>query len=335
MDKKRLSPGILLAVSPLFIAVTLMLSIMYGAKPMDWKTALDAFFSFDAANVDHQIVLHSRLPRAAGAVLIGAFLAVSGAIMQGMTRNFLASPSVLGVTDGAAFVITLFMILMPNAGSMTLIAGSFIGSILGIAAVFAVAWLIPGGMSPVKLAVLGTVLGTFLSSVSGALSIYYNVSQNVSFWFNARLHQMDPGMIQLALPFAAAGLALAVLLSKSITLISLGDEIAAGLGQRTVLIKLGSMLCVVLLTGASVALAGKIAFVGLIIPHIARFLIGIDYRWVIPCSGVMGGVFLGMSDVLSRFLNYPFETPIGVVTAAVGIPFFLYLIRKRGGGEHA
>lgn len=255
--------------------------------------------------------------------------------MQGMTRNFLASPSIMGVTDGAAFVITLCMILTPNASSMSLIASSFIGSALGVCIVFGLAWLIPGGMAPVRMAILGTIIGTFLSSLSAAISIYFHVSQNVSFWFNSRLHQIDPSVIKLSIPFAVVGIIVALLLAKSITVISLGDEVAAGLGQRTTWVKLGAMVCVMVLTGISVAMAGKIAFVGLLIPHITRYLIGVDYRWVIPCAGVLGAIFLGWSDILSRFLNYPFETPIGVVTAVIGVPFFLYLIRKKGGGEHA
>ncbi|MDF2922766.1 MAG: ferrichrome transporter permease [Paenibacillaceae bacterium] len=330
-----ISPALLLGLSPIAIVLTLLASIMYGAKSMDWTAVRDAFLNFDPGNVDHQIVLHSRLPRAAGSLLIGGFLAMSGAIMQGMTRNYLASPSIMGVTDGAAFAITLCMVLLPNASSMTLIASSFAGSALGASVVFILAWMMPGGLSPVRMAILGTIIGTFLSSVSAALSIYFHVSQNVSFWFNARLHQMDPGLIKLVIPFAVVGIAVALMLAKSITIISLGDDIAAGLGQRTLWVKIGAMCCVAVLTGVSVAMAGKIAFVGLLIPHIVRYLVGVDYRWVIPCAGVTGAVFLGLSDILSRFLNYPFETPIGVVTSAVGIPFFLYLIRKKGGNEHA
>lgn len=335
MSHKTVSPYLVLAVSPVAVVLVLLASVMYGAKTMDWTTVRDAFFHFDPDNVNHQIVLHSRLPRAAGALLIGGFLAMSGAMMQGMTRNYLASPAILGVSDGAAFAITVTMILMPNGSMLGLVASSFIGSAFGVGLVFLLSWMIPGGMSPVRMAILGTIIGTFLSSASSALAISFNISQNVSFWFNARLHQMNPDLVQLALPLGLIGLAVTLILARFITIISLGDDIAAGLGQRTFWVKLATMGCVALLTGVSVALAGKIAFVGLLIPHMTRYLVGVDYRWVIPCSGLMGAVFLGLSDVLSRFMNYPFETPIGVVTSVVGIPFFLYLIRTRGGGERA
>ncbi|TMV45536.1 iron ABC transporter permease [Paenibacillus mesophilus] len=335
MRPRHPASALILWSAPVVIVLTMLLSIRYGAKHIEIGTIRDALFRFDEGNVNHQIIMHSRLPRVVGALLVGAFLAISGALMQGMTRNYLASPSIMGVTDGSAFAITLCMVFAPNGGSMEMIFYSFAGSAFSIVLVFGLASLLPGGLSPVRMAILGTIIGTFLGSVSAALSTYFQVSQNISFWYNARLHQMDPGLIKLALPFAAVGIAGAIWISKSISILALGEDVAVGLGQKTVRIKLAATLCVVILTGISVALAGKIGFVGLIVPHIARFLVGLDYKSVIPCAGVLGGVFLALCDVLSRFLNYPFEMPIGVVTAMIGVPFFLYLTRTRGGGKHA
>ncbi|WP_110934441.1 FecCD family ABC transporter permease [Paenibacillus bouchesdurhonensis] len=313
--------------------LTILLSVLYGAKNIELSTIRDALLHFDPGNVDHQIIVHSRLPRVIGALLIGAFLAISGALMQGMTRNYLASPSIMGVSDGSAFAITLCMVFMPDSTSIEMIFYSFIGSALSIVIVFGLASLLPGGLSPVRMAILGTIIGTFLSSLSAAIAAYFQVSQNISFWYNARLHQLNPELIKLAIPFAIIGIALAVWLSKSITLLSLGEEIALSLGQKTKLIKFATMLTVVILTGISVALAGKIGFVGLIVPHIVRFLTGVNYKWIIPCSGIVGALFLALCDVLSRFLNYPYEMPIGVVTSLLGVPFFLYLIRTKGDGK--
>ncbi|MBG9787067.1 FecCD family ABC transporter permease [Brevibacillus laterosporus] len=334
MRVKKSVPVAILLTSPVFIVILMALSIVYGTKNIELSAVQDAIFHFDSGNVDHQIIIHSRLPRAVGALLIGAFLAMSGALMQGMTRNFLASPSIMGVSDGSAFVITVCMIFMPNTSSLQMIMYSLIGSAIGVGIVLGFASLLPNGMTPVRLAIIGTVIGTVLSSMSQALSTYFQISQNLSFWYNSRLHQIDPDLITLAIPFAIVGILLALFLSKSITILSLGEEIAVNLGQRTALIKGLTMLTVVILTGISVALVGKIGFVGLIVPHIARFLVGIDYRWIVPCSAVIGGIFLVFCDILSRFMNYPFETPIGVVTSLFGIPFFLYLIVKKGGEKH-
>lgn len=335
MRHKKILPAFILAMAPAVALLLIMVSIRYGAKNMTFDTVWNAVFSFDQNSLDHQIVMTSRLPRAVGAMLIGAFLAISGALMQGITRNYLASPSIMGVSDGSVFAVTLFMVLMPNAHPDLYILSSLLGSAAGAAIVFGLAWAIPQGMSPVRLAILGTVIGSFLSGTASAVATYFQLSQKVSFWYNARLHQLDPELIKLSIPFAIAGLLLSLTLTKSVSALSLGEETAAGLGMRIWLVKGLAMLAVVILTGVSVALAGKVAFVGLIIPHIARFVSGSDYRWVIPVSGVLGGLFLTASDIIARFLNYPFETPVGVVTALFGVPFFLYLIRTKGGEQRA
>lgn len=335
MREKRKLPALILWMTPVFAVLAILLSVSFGAKSMPSGTLWDAVFHFDPNNIDHQVIHVSRLPRVIGALLIGAFLAISGALMQGMTRNYLASPSIMGVSDGSVFMVTMFMVFAPSGGSVSMIVISMIGSALGAAIVFGLAWLIPHGLTPVRMAILGTIIGTFLSGVSAAVASYYQISQGLAFWYNARLHMMDPGLIKLSIPFAIVGLTLALGLSKSITVLALGDDVSAGLGQKTAMVKALAILAVIILTGVSVALAGKIAFIGLIIPHIARFLVGMDYRWIVPVSGALGGLFLAYADTLSRFMNQPFETPIGVVTALFGVPFFLYLIKRKGGGHHA
>ncbi|MCK1986170.1 MULTISPECIES: FecCD family ABC transporter permease [Peribacillus] len=334
MAKTNSLPIIILCMAPLLICFSIVLSILYGAKNIDSMTVWNAIFHYDSSNVDHTIIMASRLPRVLGALLVGAFLAISGALMQGMTRNYLASPSIMGVTDGSAFVITLCMVFAPGMSSFQMILFSMLGSALGAGIVFGFGSLLPNGLSPVRLAIIGTVIGTFLSSISAAIASYFQISQNVSFWYNSRLHQIDPNVLKLAIPCGMVGIILALFISKSITILSLGEEISINLGQRTKIVKAVALLSVICLTGIAVALVGKIGFVGLIIPHITRFLIGIDYKWIVPCAGVIGAVFLALCDVLSRFVNYPFETPIGVVTSLIGIPFFLYLIRTRGGEKN-
>lgn len=335
MQKTNAVPVTILCIAPILILFTVILSILYGAKSIDAETVWNALFHFDSSDVNHNIIITSRLPRVVAALLVGAFLAISGALMQGMTRNYLASPSIMGVTDGAAFVITLSMIFLPGMSSIGMVLCSMIGSALGAGIVFGFGSLLQNGLSPVRLAIIGTVIGTFLSSVSAAMASYFQISQNVSFWFNAKLDQVDPNIIKITIPFGIIGIILALLISKSITILSLGEEVSINLGQRTKLVKAMAILSVIFLTGTAVALVGKVGFVGLIIPHITRFIIGVDYKWILPCAGVIGGVFLALCDVLSRFVNYPFETPIGVVTSLIGIPFFLYLIRTRGGECHA
>ncbi len=242
----------------------------------------------------------------------------------------------MGVNDGSAFVITLAIVFFPGLPNYQMILLSMLGSALGAGIVFGFGSLIRNGLSPVRLAIIGTVIGTFLSSIATAIAMYFQVSQTVSAWYNTKVHMVDMDMLILSIPFGLTGLILALLSAKAITITSLGEDIAmGGLGQKTKTVRIISMLAVVCLTGTAVALVGKIAFVGLVIPHITRFLVGVDYRYIIPCAAVIGAFFLALCDVLSRVVNYPFETPIGVLTALVGVPFFLYLVRKHGGEKRA
>lgn len=330
--KDKVAWGILIA-SPFLLLMTAAVSIRYGAKAMDWETVGSALFRFDSSDINHQIIITSRVPRAVGTLLAGAALAVSGALMQGMTRNYLASPGLMGVIDGSALAITLCMALIPGGSLLTRMLFSLLGSAFGAIFVFGLGTILPGGLSPVRLAILGTVSGAFLNGLSAAIAIYYQIAQDISYWYNARLHQIRPDQLYLAAGFIVAGILMALAVSRTLTLLSLGEEVAVGLGQKTKLLKGITATAALLLTGAAVALAGKITFVGLMIPHITRFLVGADYKWRVPCAGVLGAVFLGLADLVSRFLNYPFETPVGVVTALTGVPFFLYLARTRGGKQ--
>ncbi|AVK95128.1 iron ABC transporter permease [Lysinibacillus sphaericus] len=335
MKKTNIVSFSILVASPFLIVIVALMSIMYGTKDISALTVWQAITVFDPANIDHQIIRTSRMPRMCAVLLVGAFLAVAGAVMQGITRNYLASPSLMGVNDGSAFVITLAIVFFPGLPNYQMILLSMLGSALGAGIVFGFGSLIRDGLSPVRLAIIGTVIGTFLSSIATAIAMYFQVSQTVSAWYNTKVHMVDNSMLLLSIPFGLIGLMLALFSARAITITALGDDIAIGLGQKTKAVKMVSMLAVVCLTGTAVALVGKIAFVGLVIPHITRFLVGVDYRFIIPCAALIGAFFLALCDVLSRFVNYPFETPIGVLTALVGVPFFLYLVRKHGGEKRA
>ncbi len=322
-------------VAPILIVAVTFISIIYGTKDISLHTIWQSIVNFDKSDPDHQIIRSNRIPRAIAVLCVGAFLAVAGAIMQGITRNYLASPSLMGVNDGSAFVITLAVVFIPGLANYQMILLSIAGSAMGAALVFGFGSLIRNGLSPVRLAIIGTVIGTFLSSLATAIAMYFQVSQTIAAWYNTKIHTVNMDMLLMSIPFGAVGLVLALICARAITITSLGEDIATGLGQKTKAIRYLSMFAVVLLTGTSVALVGKIAFVGLVIPHIVRFIVGIDYRNIIPCSILIGALFLSLCDLVSRYLNFPFETPIGVVTAFIGIPFFLYLIRSRGGQRHA
>lgn len=306
------------------------LSIVYGASDIDFITIWQSIFRFDSSSTAHQIIRELRIPRTLAATLIGAALAMSGAIMQGMTRNALASPSIMGVTAGSAFMMAVVFAVMPGASNLMILLWAFLGAGIGASIVFGVGSLSKSGLTPVKLALAGTAITALLSSISSAIVIHFNVAKDISFWYAGGVSSVQWVHVKLLAPVAIVGFIIALMLAKSITVLNLGDDVAKGLGQQTIMIKLTGTLVVLLLTGAAVSVSGTIGFIGLVIPHITRFLVGVDYRWIIPCSAVLGGLLLVIADTASRMVNPPFETPVGAITALVGVPFFLYLARREG-----
>lgn len=312
------------------VSVT-VLSVRMGTKSIPKEVVFDAIFNFDESNVDHIIIRNNRLPRSIAVLVVGGFLAVAGSIMQGITRNYLASPSLMGVNDGSAFLITIAMVFYPGLSNGSLILVSIIGSVIGAVLVLGIGSSIKNGLSPVRLAIIGTIVGSFLSSLGSAIAMYFQVSQSISSWYNTKVHTVNSDLLKITIPIGVIGIIVAIIIAKDITISSLGEDIAISLGQRTNIVKYLSMGAVVLLTATSVALVGKIAFVGLVIPNITRMIVGHDYKYIIPYSLIGGAFFLGLCDLLSRYIAFPFETPIGTVTAIIGVPFFLYMIKTKGG----
>ncbi|MBS5885459.1 iron ABC transporter permease [Clostridium sp.] len=316
------------------VSVTI-LSVRMGTKSIPKEVVFDAIFNFDESNVDHIIIRNNRLPRAIAVLVVGGFLAVAGSIMQGITRNYLASPSLMGVNDGSAFLITIAMVFYPGLSNGSLILVSIIGSVIGAVLVLGIGSSIKNGLSPVRLAIIGTIVGSFLSSLGSAIAMYFQVSQSISSWYNTKVHTVNSDLLKIVMPIGVIGIIVAIIIAKDITISSLGEDIAISLGQRINIVKYLSMGAVVLLTATSVALVGKIAFVGLVIPNITRMIVGHDYKYIIAYSLIGGAFFLGLCDLLSRYIAFPFETPIGTVTAIIGVPFFLYMIKTKGGSKDA
>ncbi|MFS0783265.1 FecCD family ABC transporter permease [Bacillus sp. 1P06AnD] len=316
----------------LLIGLAILISIRFGASDLTYKDVWDGLFHYDETNSEHVILHELRLPRAIAGLLVGSALAVSGAIMQGVTRNALASPSILGVTSGAAFMLSIAYAVFHTPNFPTLVLFSFIGAGAGAALVFSLTAMGKGGITPIKLALAGSAITALLSALSTAIGLKFDISKDLSYWYAGGLSSIQPMHVKVAVPFIIAGLLLAMSLSKSISVMSLGEEVAKGLGQRTGLIRVLCTIVVLLLTGAAVSIAGTIGFIGLVVPHIVRAIVGVDYRWIIPVSAITGGCLLLFADIIGRVIMSPFETPVGAITAIIGVPFFLYLARKDGRG---
>lgn len=329
---RPLAASLILIGGVILLAFAIGLSISVGAADIRLSTVWEALFHFDAGRTEHQIILDMRLPRAVAAALIGAALAVAGAIMQGMTRNPMADSGLLGLNSGAGLALAICFALVPGTPFLLMMVYSFIGAAAGAGLVFGIGFLSKGGMTPVRLTLAGAAVSMLLIAISEGIALYFKVGQDLAFWYAGAVTGTTWDQLKFVAVGVAVGLVGALSLSKSITLLSLGEEVATGLGQRTGLIKALSMVFVLILAGSAVSLVGAIGFVGLMVPHVTRFLVGVDYRWVVPSSAVLGSLLMVFADILARMVNPPHEVPIGALIAVIGVPFFLYLAMKQKGG---
>lgn len=321
-------------IIPLFgvimvLCLSFLASLTFGVAEITWQDLPQAFTAFDGST-SHLIITTIRLPRAIVALLVGAGLGVAGSLMQGITRNPLADPSILGINSGAvlAVVITTFLLNEPSLNILAFFA--FLGATLSAIAVYFFASLSKKGLSPLSLTLAGSAITVFCSSLtSGILIVNQRTLDEIRFWLAGSIAGRDIQLIRQIFPYFVTGLILALILARQITILSLGEETAQGLGQNTLLIKVGAMFAVILLAGASVSLAGPIGFIGLIMPHLVRLLVGNDYRWILPFSMVGGAILLLNADIVSRLIIKPQEVPVGLILPILGAPFFIYLIRKR------
>lgn len=311
------------------LLLCLLASVRFGAARIGTWDVISAFTDYGGSEED-LIIRTLRVPRALVAALVGASLGVAGAIMQGVTRNPLAEPGILGVNAGAALAVVaaVFLFGVSSLSAYALLA--FVGAGVAWAIVYALGSFGGNGSTPAKLTVAGAALHALFSSLTLSLLI---VSQQtldqIRFWLAGSFAGRDLSLLLQVLPYIAAGLVLAFALGRQLTVLNLGEDVAAGLGQRTAWTRLGAAVAVILLAGSSVAVAGPIVFAGLVVPHLARFLAGVDYRWVFPYSALLGAMLLVCADIAGRVVLRPQELPVGIMTALVGAPLFIYLVRWR------
>ena len=311
------------------LLMTIAFSVTQGAVKIPISTVWDALFHFDAENVNHLIVVDLRIPRIIASTLVGAAFAVAGAIMQGTTRNPMADSGLLGLNAGAGFALAICFAFFPGVGYMQIILFSFLGAALGTLLVNGVASLRRGGATPMRIVLAGSAVTALLTALGQGIALYFEVEQNIMFWTAGGVAGSNWDQIKIMTPWIIGALLGALALSRSVSLLSLGEDVAKGLGLNTTLVNVLCSLIVLILAGASVSVVGAVGFVGLIIPHLARYLVGMDYRWIIPTSAILGGLLMVLADLGARMLNPPFEAPLGALTALVGVPFFLYLARKQ------
>ncbi len=329
LRKKQRSPWINLSLGLIILLGILIYSVTLGAADISLKQILASFLAFDGS-YDHLVIQTVRLPRSLIALLVGSALAVSGALMQGLTRNPLADPGILGIESGAALAVVATLFVFGNSNLSLLTLAALCGAATAALLVYLLGSLGRGGATPLNLTVAGAALTALISSLTTALLLVsQRTLEEIRFWLAGSLANRDADIFLSVLPILIVGFAIAFALGQQITTLSLGEEVAKGLGQQTARIKILTAISIVLLAGSSVALAGPIGFIGLVVPHLVKFFIKADYRWILPYSAVIGAMLLLLADIAARVLLKPQELPVGVMTALVGAPFFVYFAKAK------
>lgn len=308
-----------------------LLSTRFGAASLSFQDIIQVFKQGEVTS-NILVFREIRLPRILASILIGTALGLGGSIMQGVSKNPLADPGLLGVTAGASLALTISYALFSALSYIMVILVSFLGSMLGIGLVFLLTMVSRQKMTTITLLLAGSAISTMLFALSQGISIYFRVSKEVSMWTSGGLVGTTWTHIYITLPIIALVIGVAIYYAKEITTLSLDEELAIGLGQNVFRTKILMYTLVALLTGVAVALAGNLAFVGLMIPHMVRGLVGFDYKRIVPVSVLVGGIFLMFSDTLARIIYAPYETPLIAIIAVFGLPFFLYIVRSEKGG---
>ena len=326
---KRSAPAFLIILAALvLLGFSMVLSVCTGIAGGSFKVFAETVIY--PAKASGMIMLEMRMPRALAAGLTGMAFALSGTVMQGITRNPLSDAGLLGINAGAVFFVALSAILFPAASDIVKTCAAFAGAAL---AVFMVYGFGAGKhrSESFRFILAGAAVSALLTALSQAVSLAFGIVKALSFWSAGSLSGVTWQSLKMLSPVILSASALGLLLSSRLSALALGEDSAASLGVNVRTVRLFGMLVVLLLAGASVSLVGGIAFIGLIVPHISRLLVGGDYRRLVPVSALMGGVVLVLSDIAARMINAPFDTPVGALVSILGVPvFFALTFRKEG-----
>ncbi len=327
---RRIAPAGAALIMCVVIVLTMAVHIAVGAKQLPLSTVFEALLHKNDKVFDHIIIWDLRLPRAILAVVVGAAISVAGALMQGVTRNPLADPGILGLMAGASFAVVTALNLFGISSPVWLPVIAAAGALVAAVVVYGIAVWAPGGATPATLTLSGAAVTAFLGAFISLMHIMNEDGfDQLRVWLTGSLAGRDLGLLIYAGPPLFVALIAGLLLGRQVTVLSMGDEVAAGLGVKTGHLKLMLLAVVVVLTASAVTLAGPLGFIGLVIPHAVRLFAGSDYRLIVPFSALAGAAYLTAVDTVARMALQPQEISTGLVTAMIGAPLFVFLVWKK------
>lgn len=314
----------------MLLLLLLALSLMLGAKSIALHDVTHALFS-SCTSADCVIVRDARLPRTLAGLLAGIALGIAGALMQSLTRNPLADPGILGVNAGAGFAVVIGIALFGADSPLDWLGFAFAGALIASLLVALTGALGGGRVNPVRLTLAGVALGAVLEGLTSGLSLLNpEIYDHLRFWHSGSLDIRNFSVLKTTFPAVVIGCAVALLLARSLNSLSMGGDMATALGTRVARTQLFGLLTIALLSGAATAAVGPIAFVGLMTPHLARWLVGNDHRWLLPATLLMTPCLLLAADILGR-IAVPGELRVSIVTAILGAPMLIVLVRRKLG----
>lgn len=303
-----------------------LISIMKGSVDISTSEVITSLFN-GGSGLHEQILFNIRLPRTLVAMLVGVNLALSGAILQAIMKNPLADPHIIGISSGAGLAGIIVLLLMPDYGYLVTPV-AFLGALGAAFLIYILAW--KNGIRPIRIILAGVAVSAFLGAgISALMIIFSDRVHSALMWMVGGLSARSWPHVAMLYPYTIGGTLLAFFAANRLNILQLGDELAKGLGLRVELTRLMLTAIASLLAASAVSVVGLLGFVGLIVPHIARLLVGSDYRYLLPASALLGAAVVTFSDTLARLLFLPIELPVGIIMAALGAPFFLFLLRRE------
>ncbi len=311
------------------IIILIIMSIFIGAeKSISFNDFINALFNYNADNFNETIIRNIRIPRIIADIMVGACLAVAGAIMQGTTKNPMADSGIMGISSGSVFSIILIMVFFPNISRLGRIGFSCLGALIVTLLIYTVAFIGRKGLNSDRMVLSGMAISTLFSSASTAIVLKTGQSGEMMKYMAGSAANTIWLDIYVSLPFFIISLIISLAISRSLTILNLGDEVSKGLGGNITLIKSLSTIVVLVLSAIAVVIIGPVGYVGLMVPHIVRHICGTDYRYVIPSCAMLGATFVLFVDFIAKNIMPGFEFPIGLLITIIGVPFFIFASRK-------
>ena len=317
----------------LALLVMLVLTLMFGASNISFSEILDSFFHFDGDNFTHLTVHDIRLPRFLADVIVGTSLSMAGAIMQGTTKNPLADSGIMGISSGSTLGVVLVLAFFPGAGRFAKMGISALGAAGVTMLIYIIAYVGKGRITPDRMVLSGMAISTLLSSLTTAIILKNGLMNQMIRYTSGSSANTIWKDLYIALPFFAGGVIIAIAISRSLTVMNLGEDVSRGLGANTAVIRILSTIIVLVLSAVAVIIIGPVGYIGLMIPYISRYMVGTDYRLVLPVCAIYGALFVTVVDFIAKVIHPGMEFPIGLLITIIGVPFFVYVSRRQEGEQ--